>query len=1159
MDLFKLLGTIAIDNADANRALQETSSQAKGTADTIKRSNQTTQNSNKSAGSSFGNLKSRVAEYKAQGLTTSQAWRRATQDMKSSTQDAESGITGAFKKIGAAVATYMTVDAIVNFGSSCIQAAADAQAMESQFSQVFGDLEGSASKSLSSIANEAGISENRMKGSFTKIAAFAKTTGMDTESALSLSERAMVAVADSAAFYDRSLEETTESLQSFLKGNYENDAALGLSCTEVTRNEAANKLYGKSFKDLSEAQKQLTLLQMVEDANAASGALGQAARESDTWTNVTGNLKQAWKDFQAVLGENVLPIAVNAVKGMVGAIEGWTAKLPDLINWCKEHKDILAAIGIVVGSLAAAIALYSSGLTFAAVKTSIMTAATTAFGSVMAFITSPITLTVLAIGALVAALVVAYNKFDGFKAVVDGLKEKLVSGFNAMKEAAGAVKDKIAGAWDEISARCEPLVSAIKENLIGAFNDLKAAGQGVKERFDELKAKFQPIADFLSGAFSSAASSASDWFDKLTDKAGDLATGALSWLNIKITAARDAFSQFADFAGRLWDNLEPLVTLIRDNLLNALQGLSEPLGTIKEAFQTVGDTIFNHLLPALRDALMPLWESLKSALSGVAGILGGALVGAFGLAVGAINGIVNAISGFATAISGMVEIAANVIKLIVGIFTGDGEAIKEAVVGIKDGIVDVFGGLWDAVSGFVSGFVDGVVGFFQGLWDTLVGHSIVPDTINGVINCFSGLWEGVSGFVSDFVGNVTDKFNELKDKASETWDKLKSAASEKWESIKSTVSEKASGAKEKAVSAWNTLKDKTSSAFSSAKDKASSAWTTLKDKVSSTASSTKDKAASAWNTLKDKTSSAFSTAKDKASSSWNTLKSKISSVATSTKDKAASAWSTLKDKTSSAFSTAKDKASSAFSTLKSKITSSASSAESSAGSKFNSMKSKISSAVNAAKSVASSAFSGIKSVISSGASGAFSAVSSKFGSIKTKISSVMSSAKSVVSSGLSSIASKFKSTNWSLPKVKMPHFSISGSFSLKPPSVPKISVSWYKKAMDNAMILDQPTIFGYSAASGKYLGGGEAGNEVIAGQSTLMNMIQNAVAAQNEAVAYYLQKLIEMLADYFPQILEGMDHPRPAVLGDPNYVANQLAVPMNNALGKLSSRKDRGR
>ena len=167
---------------------------------------------------------------------------------------------------------------------------------------------------------------------------------MDTEEALGLTERAMILTADSAAFYDRSLEETTESLRSFLKGNYENDAALGLSCTETTRNAAANKLYGKSFKDLSEEQKQLTLLQMVEDANKASGALGQAARESDTWTNVTGNLRQAWKDFQATIGSNILPNMVGVVKNLVGVIEGWTAKMPALVDWCKQNKDILHSI-----------------------------------------------------------------------------------------------------------------------------------------------------------------------------------------------------------------------------------------------------------------------------------------------------------------------------------------------------------------------------------------------------------------------------------------------------------------------------------------------------------------------------------------------------------------------------------------------------------------------------------------------------------------------------------------------------------------------------------------------------------------------------------------------------------------------------------------------
>lgn len=60
-------------------------------------------------------------------------------------------------------------------------------------------------------------------------------------------ERALRAAADSAAYYDTSVEQATETLQSFLKGNYENDAALGLSATETTRNAAAMELFGQKL------------------------------------------------------------------------------------------------------------------------------------------------------------------------------------------------------------------------------------------------------------------------------------------------------------------------------------------------------------------------------------------------------------------------------------------------------------------------------------------------------------------------------------------------------------------------------------------------------------------------------------------------------------------------------------------------------------------------------------------------------------------------------------------------------------------------------------------------------------------------------------------------------------------------------------------------
>ena len=82
---------------------------------------------------------------------------------------------------------------------------------------------------------------------------------------------------------------------------------------------------------------------------------------------------------------------------------------------------------------------------------------------------------------------------------------------------------------------------------------------------------------------------------------------------------------------------------------------------------------------------------------------------------------------------------------------------------------------------------------------------------------------------------------------------------------------------------------------------------------------------------------------------------------------------------------------------------------------------------------------------------------------------------------------------WELPKLKLPHFSITGSFSLDPPSVPKLGIDWYRKAMNDGMILNSPTIFG--AAGGRLLAGGEAGPEAVVGVDSLRQMVAEAVAA----------------------------------------------------------------
>lgn len=99
--------------------------------------------------------------------------------------------------------------------------------------------------------------------------------------------------------------------------------------------------------------------------------------------------------------------------------------------------------------------------------------------------------------------------------------------------------------------------------------------------------------------------------------------------------------------------------------------------------------------------------------------------------------------------------------------------------------------------------------------------------------------------------------------------------------------------------------------------------------------------------------------------------------------------------------------------------------------------------------------------------------------------------KNTIKGIIDKIKGFFTNCNIQFPKIKLPHFSIKGHFSLTPPSVPKLGIDWYAKAMRGGMILDSPTIFG--SMNGKLLGAGEAGKEAVVGVNSLHQMIRSAV------------------------------------------------------------------
>lgn len=204
-----------------------------------------------------------------------------------------------------------------NFAKTSIEAAAQVQAEKAQFEAAFGEMAGFATKALKNVQGETGILYTRLRTVGTKAFSQLKGAGLGAADAMEAMEKYTGLAADAAAYYDISLEEADAKLRSFMRGNTEAGDAIGLFTSETQRNERAVEKYGKKWLQLTEAQKQMLMLDIAGGIYEQSGAIGQAARESDSWANIIGNLDSAWTNFIAKFGdpikEAVIPIFQTAI------------------------------------------------------------------------------------------------------------------------------------------------------------------------------------------------------------------------------------------------------------------------------------------------------------------------------------------------------------------------------------------------------------------------------------------------------------------------------------------------------------------------------------------------------------------------------------------------------------------------------------------------------------------------------------------------------------------------------------------------------------------------------------------------------------------------------------------------------------------------------
>lgn len=698
------------------------------------------------------------------------------------------------KKLGSAVVAAFSVAAIKQFGQQCIESAAEVNAANSQFEQTFGSMESQAKSAIQSVAKESGILETRLQGVGTSIYAFAKTTGMDSANALNMMQEALQVTADSAAYYDRSLEDTAESLKSFLKGNFENDAALGLSCTETTRNAAANKLYGKSFVELSESQKQLTLLEMVKDANKLSGALGQASRESDGWENVTGNLKESWNQLLAVIGKPILQVATNIVQKLSSAIaklteyaKGAINALSKLFNW--DGDDTANSISAAASSAENLTDEAESGSNS---LESVTESAEKAKNSVAGFdklnvITksdsggsdTSASSTSASNGTSVANTVVKDTN-SGVSGAFKNLYEK--SGFKGFVDNVQKGINKVD--WSAIGKNCE---SIFKNSVPIAQNYLTQVQKVGKSAFGAVGSFVGGVVQVSGKRLQTLTGGVAKWLDKDKNKIN----GFITTIGDNFSKGYDNLSTFFekgfDVIGQSVDRVRPQMENAISNLLSGFTDFGGAVGTIfSEGFSLATESLVKWIdndgatIGEFFDNIQLQMADVMNFVGGVFSDIGNFLLGWWD-GEGGSEIFQNVCDMFLNIGTTLMNVYNDWImpawNFIVGVFQS---AWTDCLKPIFEQLWTVFGKVCDCIATIWNNWLSPLVNFIsdtlgpvfntvlrniQSIFETV--FRVIGDVVGGILKSFGGLIDFITGV---FSGNWEKAWNGIKDFFGGIWD-----------------------------------------------------------------------------------------------------------------------------------------------------------------------------------------------------------------------------------------------------------------------------------------------------------------------------------------------------------------------------------------------------
>ncbi len=592
------------------------------------------------------------------------------------------------------------------------------------------------------------------------------------------------------------------------------------------------------------------------------------------------------------------------------------------------------------------------------------------------------------------------------------------------------------------------------------------------------------------------------------------------------------------------DNLSGQLTLLK----SALEGLAISFGEIlMPAVRTAVEKVqaFVDKLNSLDDAqkqtavkialiaaaIGPLLIALGKTISTVGSVMTGFSVltkgvAKLGVKLAGSTGSVTSLGSALGAVAGPVLAVVAIVAVLVAAFKhlwDTNEKFRNAITGIWEGIAERFAAFGDAVTQRLNalGFdFQNIVDVLKAVWDGFC-QILAPvfEAAFSVISTVLGtVLDGITGLLDVFIGLFTGNWSQL-------WTGVKEIFSGIWNGITGVFSAALSMIQGIAATvlgwfgtSWNEVWTGISTFFANIWNGIVSfftgIWETIKNVVQTGVMFIGSILEAAfdiitlpfrfiWENCKETITAVWGSIQSVVSGAVNAVSTTISTVMTAISTVISTVWAAISTKVSTVVNAIKTTVTTVFNAIKTV-----------ASTVWNGIKAVIATVVDGISGKVSSVFNSVKSTVSSVFNGIKSTATSVWNCIKSAITTPIEAAKNTVKSALDKISSFFSGCKLQLPHIKLPHFSISGSLSISPPSVPHLSVSWYK----NGGIMTHPTIFGMNGSS--LMAGGEAGAEAILPLKSFYDNLENiltdrldmssmekylAVIAANSSKGIYLE------------------------------------------------------